>query len=102
MPSEKFAQRLKALEESRAPVKRESDQSVVERLLAFGMSLVASAVCFLVLKGLTLAYFGPVEFAALTSSLGPLDTNSTLGLWVTGIDPVSQAIADFFEPTFRS
>lgn len=102
MPSEKFAQRLKALEESRAPVKRESDQSMGERVLAFAMSLVASAVCFLVLKGLTLAYFGPEDFIALTTRLGSFDAGSALGLWVTGIDPVSQSIADFFGPSFRS
>ena len=101
MPSEKFAQRLRALEEARSPPARESDQSVFERFLAFAMALVASVLCFLMLKGVTLAYFGPEEFMFLTAALGPNDAGSRIGLWIAGIDPVTQAIADILGPTFR-
>jgi hypothetical protein len=101
MPSEKFAERLRALEEHRSPPPRDTGYSSFERLLAVCFAVFGSVLCFLVLKGMTLAYFGPEEFAALTAALGPRDPGSAFGLWFSGADPVSQTIADLLRPTLR-
>lgn len=101
MPSEKFAQRLKALEEQRTTPARESGCSGFERVLALGFAVFGSLLCFLALKGMTLAYVGPEEFAALTAALGPREAQSSISLWFTGADPVTQTIADLLSPYFH-
>ncbi len=100
MPSERFEQRLKQMQELRAPPPPRAHHSVVQRLSALAIAISFSSLFFLVLKGMTLAYFGPEGFADLTAALGPEARPGGLNLWISGPDPVSRTIADIIAPAF--
>lgn len=98
MPSERFEQRLKQIQDARGTPQPPAHHSVLERLVALSMAVAASTLFFLFLKGMTLAYFGPEGFAELTAALGPESRSTGLNLWITGPDPITRSIADILSP----
>jgi len=72
------------------------------RTLAIASAAAATVVCFFLLKGATLAYYGEAGFARITASPAETettaDTPASLRLWITGIDPVTRLIANTLAP----
>ncbi|MCC5971514.1 MAG: hypothetical protein JJU15_16345 [Pararhodobacter sp.] len=81
--------RVLAAHAARQPRKR----TATRRSMALVGAMVATLVCFFLLKGATLAFQGEEVFARLATQ-----EPSTLRLWLTGIDPLTRLIADVLTP----
>ena len=101
MESTAFQQRKARILAARAADERRRQRPRSRRAVGILMALLASLICFFLLKGATLAHLGEAGFAALAPQQG--DEGSALVLWFTGADPLTRLIAETLRPgTLRS
>lgn len=73
--------------------RKRQNRAPARRMLGVLGALMATIVCFFLLKGVALAWQGEGVFAPDTTA-----EPSALRLWLTGIDPVTRLIADVLAP----
>lgn len=103
MQSPEFDVRKARILEERRSHQRRRTSPAARRIGGLALALCAALVCFFVLKGATLAYFGDEGFARLTAatsapSASMPEGSPALRFWLSGIDPVSRVIADALSP----
>lgn len=102
MKSDNYNHRLARVLEARAAVAQRQNNPLPGQIGAILVALIGAAGMFFILKGATLAYFGPEEFSALTAPLTAQDSvvaSAGVHLWLGGIDPVSEVIARTLNPS---
>lgn len=101
MTKDQFNHRKARVMEARASLVQRARNPLPAQLAAIGVALTGAVAAFFLLKGATLAYFGPEEFTALMAPLTGTDpqvASAGLHVWLGAVDPVSDLVARTLRP----
>lgn len=98
MPSARYLARMERVLETRMQQERKARRPLLRRMPGILAALLAASICFIALKGATLAYLGPARFEGIAAPVVQGDELAGLRFWLAGPDPASQLVARAIAP----